>query len=164
MVAIQFNANEHEATQSYDPVPAGEYKVCITETRMDKNNTGITVFYDIIDGDHTGRKLFQWLGFWHSNTNYIEMANRRLSSLCRAVNKMTVSDTDELVGSQLMVKVRIQKKDPSQNDVTGHSAVPGFEQPAPVAAAPVAPTPTPAVPPAVATTTPVEPPAQAPWG
>ena len=129
MVALNFDANLYEPNQTFSPLPAGEYKVCVTGTKMDTKGTGISIGFDVIDGEHQGRKVWQWLGFMHPNPNLVDMAQKNLSSICRAVNKMLVVDSDDLVGSSLMVSVKIQPKDPSRNDVVGHAPLPGFDQP-----------------------------------
>jgi hypothetical protein len=162
MVALNFDANNYEPTMSYDALPAGDYKVAVTSTALSSQGTGINVGFDIVEGEHTGRKIFQWLGLMHTKPSLVELGQQNLSSICRAVNKMTVSDTDELLGAQLIVKVKIQKKDPTRNEVIGHSPIPGFEAATPAPQQEET-APAPAVIAAQQTAEPIAAPAKAPW-
>jgi hypothetical protein len=107
-----FNANEVDPAQSREPIPAGWYKAVITESeeKPTKAQTGsyLQMTVEIIEGDHAGRKAFERLNLNNPNATAVEIAQRTLSSICRAVGVMTPRTSNDLHDKPFMVKIKVK--------------------------------------------------------
>jgi len=107
-----FDANNVDPAQSRDPIPAGWYKAVITESeeKPTKAQTGsyLQMTVEVIDGDHAGRKAFERLNLNNPNATAVEIAQRTLSSICRAVGVMTPRQSADLHDKPFMVKIKVK--------------------------------------------------------
>ena len=107
-----FNANEVDPAQSREPIPAGWYKAVITESeeKPTKAQTGsyLQMTVEVIEGDHAGRKAFERLNLNNPNATAVEIAQRTLSSICRAVGVMTPRTSSDLHDKPFMVKIKVK--------------------------------------------------------
>ena len=110
-----FNAAEFEPTAEYVPLPAGWYKAVFTssEEKPTKAQTGsyLQLSAEIIEGEHQGRKLIERLNLNNPNSTAVEIAQRTLSGICRAVGVMTPRDSSDLHDKPFMVKVAVRPAD-----------------------------------------------------
>jgi hypothetical protein len=120
------------ATGNYDPVPAGWYPVTINsaEIKDTKSGTGqyINIRYDITGENHAGRVVFGMINIRNANPKAEEIGRQQLGELLRAIGLSMVTDTDELIGAQLSIKVAISERegyDP-RNEVKGFKALAGI--------------------------------------
>jgi hypothetical protein len=85
-----FNALEIEPATSYEPLPADWYKAVITQTeeKPTKLQTGsyLQLMIEVIEGQYAGRKVFDRLNLKNPNSVAVEIAQRSLSSICRAMS------------------------------------------------------------------------------
>lgn len=106
-----FNANEVEPQQSRTPIPAGWYKGVITtsEEKPTKAQTGsyLQMEIEIIEGEHQGRKVFERLNLNNPNSTAVEIAQRTLSSICRAIGVLTPRSSVDLHDKPMMIKVKV---------------------------------------------------------
>lgn len=106
-----FNANEIEPQQSREPVPAGWYKAVITESeeKPTKAQTGsyLQMTIEIVEGEHQGRKVFGRLNLKNPNSTAVEIAQRTLSSICRAVGVATPRTSADLHDKVMMIRVAV---------------------------------------------------------
>ena len=106
-----FDSNSYEELGDFAPIPEGDYSVSIESTTRKplikaSNGDKLVVVYVINDGDHANRKLFDNLNLWHTESpDAAQFAARTLSQICRVVGKEKITDTDELVGCNLSVRV-----------------------------------------------------------
>jgi len=133
-----FDANTVDPAQSREPVPAGWYKAVITESeeKPTKAQTGsyLQMTMEIIEGEHAGRKVFERLNLNNPNATAVEIAQRTLSSICRAVGVMTPRTSQDLHDKPLMLKVKVKPaKDgyDASNEVGEYAAPDGGGRPAP---------------------------------
>lgn len=130
MLLQGFNAAEIEPTGSYDPIPAGWYKVVFTdaEEKPTKAQTGsyLQLSVEVIEGDHQGRKLVERLNLNNPNQTAVEIAQRTLSAICRAIGVMTPRDSSDLLNKPLMAKVAVK---PAQGDYSASNEIKGYEAP-----------------------------------
>jgi len=126
-----FTAAELPQSDSNFALPAGWYQVSIggAELRATKSGTGkyIAVRYDVLGPTHQGRVVFGNLNIINQNPKAQEIGHQQLGELMRAIGLAQVSDTDQLIGGQLSIKLAIRSQegyDPS-NDVKGFKALPG---------------------------------------
>jgi hypothetical protein len=134
-----FNALEIEPSASYEPLPADWYKAVITDTeeKPTKAMTGsyLQLTIEVIEGNHAGRKVFDRLNLKNPNTTAVEIAQRSLSSICRAIGVNSPQDSIELRDKPLMVKLAVKPADGqygASNDIKEYAATKGA---APAAAA-----------------------------
>ena len=110
-----FNAAEIEPNAPREPVPAGWYKAVIsaTEEKPTKAQTGsyLQLTVEIIEGEHAGRKVIDRLNLNNPNSTAVEIAQRTLSSICRAVGVMTPRSSEDLMDKPMMVKIKVKPGD-----------------------------------------------------
>jgi hypothetical protein len=109
-----FDANAVEPSDSFDPIPAGEYLCVITrsEDKPTKSGTGtyLELEFEVIDGPYKGRKLWERLNLSNPSDVAVKIAQAELSAICRAVGVMQPKDSCELHDLPLLVKVRVEKR------------------------------------------------------
>ena len=135
-----YDANE--LPHGNDPLPPGWYHVNVTGAELKNTKAGngqyIAVRYDVIGPTHQGRVVFGNLNIKNPNPKAEEIGRQQLGELMRAIGLAKVTDTDQLIGGSLQIKLEIRQQDgyePS-NDVRGYKAISGS---APTFAAPAAP-------------------------
>ena len=136
-----FSVNDlPQADNNFEALPAGWYQVHITgaELRPTKAGTGayIAVRYDVLGPTHQGRVVFGNLNIRNPNPKAEEIGRQQLGSLMRAIGLAQVSDSDQLIGGQLMIKLAIRPADgqyEASNDVKDFKAVGGTATAAPAA-------------------------------
>ena len=124
----------------FEPIPAGWYEATITsaELKATKAGTGqyIAVRYDITGPSHQGRVVFGNLNIRNPNPKAEEIGRQQLGELMRAIGLAKVTDTDELIGASIKVKVAIRTQDgyDPTNEAKGFANI--GKMPAGVTAAP----------------------------
>lgn len=112
MVKIEFDANEYEPMGSFDPLPVGEYLVVISDSTINENSKGtgkyLQLVYDVVEGEYSGRKLFDRLNIINDSETAQKIAKGQLSAICRAVGVMSPENTEELHDKPFVVKVGIK--------------------------------------------------------
>lgn len=131
MPAIDFDVNDDSIkTNNFDPLPPGEYQVVITDSEEKENSkkTGsyMQFTFEVVDGDHKGRKLWSRLNLNNPNDQAVGIARGELKAMCQAVGVMQLKDTAQLHDLPLLVKV-IAKPDKEtgevRNEIKGYKAV-----------------------------------------
>ena len=125
-----FNAENVEPNAPRDPIPAGWYKAVIEETeeKPTKAQTGsyLQLTIQVIEGEHAGRKITDRLNLNNPNATAVEIAQRTLSSICRAVGVMTPRDSADLMDKPMMVKVKVK---PASGDYSASNEVDDYAAP-----------------------------------
>lgn len=139
MAELNFNATGIDTTSTYDPVPAGEYPVIITESevRDTKNGLGryLNLTLEIQGGQFQGRKLWDRLNLWNNNAKAVEIAQRQLAQACHAVGLLQVADSSELHFKPMIAIVRVSNEPGQnpQNEIRGYKPAGGVAAQAPAA-------------------------------
>lgn len=127
----------------FSPLPDGWYDVRIdsAEVKQTKSGTGsyIKVRYNVTGPSHAGRVIFGNLNITNSNPKAEEIGRQQLGELMRAIGLASLSDTDQLAGGVLQIKLTTRKSDEygDSNEVKGYRAAGGSPPAAkPAAAAP----------------------------
>lgn len=128
-----FDLNDLPAGNSgnFDPLPAGWYSATMAgaELRNTKSGTGqyIAIRFDITGPTHQGRVVFGNINIRNSSPKAEEIGRQQLGDIMRAVGLARVSDTDQLIGHQLQIKLGLEKSEQfgDRNDVKGFKAVAG---------------------------------------
>jgi len=149
-----FDATSVEPTTGFDPIPAGNYLAVITGSEMKNTKTGtgqyLEVTVQVIDGPYANRKLWDRLTLVHQNSQTVEIAQRKLSAICRSVGIMQPQDSSQLHGIPMTIRVTYkndQKYGPS-NEIGGYKEANqgALHPPSAIAPPPVAATPKPSSP------------------
>lgn len=108
-----FNAANVDPEDDFAPIPAGEYVATITESVEVQNASSIgshlKLTITILDGNYKNRKVFDRLHLNNQNQKAVEIANRRLSSICHAVGVMQPKDSNQFHDIPMVVKLAIEE-------------------------------------------------------
>jgi len=132
MLNETFDVNEMpQGNGNFDPLPPGWYDVTVTQAELKDTKTGtgqyIKVRYDVSGPTHQGRVVFGNLNIKNANPKAEDIGRQQFGDLMRAIGLSKVTDTDQLIGGQLKIKLDIRTQegyDPS-NDVKGFKALEG---------------------------------------
>jgi hypothetical protein len=136
-----FLADDLPSGGSYECLPAGWYTATIhsAELKQTKAGTGqyIAVRYDITGPSHEGRVVYGNINTENANPKAEEIGRQQLRSIMEALGIARLTDTDQLIGGNLKVKLKI-KSDPQygdKNEVSGFGSA-GASPPKAMASAP----------------------------
>lgn len=107
-----FDPNQHQ--DAYEPLPAGDYLVMISESTIDLKNGGqfVKVTMEVMQPEqYYGRKAFANFTLEHANPKAVEVGRRILANLCRAVGVMSPRETEELHGIPFWVRLSVETWD-----------------------------------------------------
>ena len=136
----------------FNPLPAGWYSATIAgaEVKETKAGTGeyIAIKYSITGPTHQGRVIFGNLNIKNPNPKAEEIGRQQLGDIMRAIGLARVTDTDQLIGGSLVIKLDVKEDEKygERNEVKGFKAVMGAVSGLPTAA-PAAPASAKAAPP-----------------
>lgn len=113
MTQLNFDARQVAPdTGALDPVPAGWYNVMIDQSEKKPTNDGqgeyLELRYNVLDGQHAGRKLFGRHNIRNASAQAQEIAWKQLSAVCHAVQMLVVQDSQQLHGIPLKIKVSLR--------------------------------------------------------
>lgn len=121
-----FNAAEVQPQESFEPIPVGEYNAMITDSEMKptKNGQGeyLQLVFEVVEGEYQGRKIWARLNLVNQNQTAVDIAQRELSAICRAVGVMQPQDSTDLHEKPLTIGVKIRQSpgyDPS-NEISAY--------------------------------------------
>lgn len=121
-----YDATNGQTMDSRDVLPAGEYIAAIVKSeRKDAKTPGnayINLEFEVTDGPATGRRFWSMLNLWNNNAQAVEIAQRELNSICHAIGRLRIDDTEELHGVPLRVKLSVESNPQygDQNRVKGY--------------------------------------------
>jgi hypothetical protein len=135
---INFDASEVEPYgEEPPPIPAGWYQATIVSASFVLGKSPdagemVHLQVEINANEHPelrGRRAFAWLCVNHQKDTPRNIAQKQLSSICHAVEDsrgtLELDDTEELVGENLMVKLKIRPASdqyPASNDIANFAA------------------------------------------
>lgn len=134
-----------EASTSYDPIPAGDYRAKIVElervpfSKREEKGHALKVTWKIEGGPFDGRLVWQRIGLWFDGPEKepgktVFIANQQFAAIREATGVKTPQQPEELQERPCIIKVVI-KTDPTgpyqpSNEVKGVKAI-GGTAPAP---------------------------------
>ena len=138
-----FNADDlPQGSGTYDPLPAGWYTATIADAELKTTKDGsgqyIKIRYDITGPTHQGRVVFGNINITNASAKAEEIGRQQLGEIMRAIGLARVTDTDQLIGGVLQIKLDVRaatEQYAAQNEVNGFKAIAGS---APSFAAPAA--------------------------
>ena len=109
-----FNANNVEAVNDFEPIPAAKYVAVITnsEFKPAKNGNGnyLELTFQVIEGEYKNRLLWARLSLEHQNELTSKIAKGQLAAICKAVGVPTPKDSAELHNLPLVINVKLKKR------------------------------------------------------
>ena len=127
-----FNAKDLPEGGDYEVIPPGWYAAEITaaEVRETKSGTGdyIKLRFDITGPEYSGRVVFGNINIRNANPQAEAIARRQLGEIMRAIGLGSISNTDQLIGGTLSIKVAIRAASDqyeAQNEVKGFKPLAG---------------------------------------
>lgn len=113
MSSYHFDASAIPPMQEREPIPAGFYPMRITgsETKPTKDNTGQYIAFEleVISGPYAGRKAFDRVTIDNQNQIAVRIGQERLSAYCHATGVIRLTDTQQLHGIPIAVKLSVRK-------------------------------------------------------
>lgn len=141
-LGMTYDVNDLPESTGYDPLPAGWYSATIAdaEIRSTKSGTGqyIKLRYDITGPTMQGRVVFGNLNIQNASAKAEEIGRQQLGDIMRAIGLAKVTDTDQLIGGTLQIKVDVRPASdqyPAQNEVKGFKSIEGSALPSAAPAA-----------------------------
>lgn len=110
-----FDASQVPEQEDFSALPEGQYVVIATASEMKptKNGNGeyLQFVFEVIDGQYKGRKLWARLNLKNQNQTAVDIAQRELAAICKAVGIIKPSDSAELHNKPLTVTVAVEIDD-----------------------------------------------------
>lgn len=114
-------------TSNFEPLPAGWYTAAITGAEIKATKAGdgkyIAAKYTITGPSHQGRVVFGNLNIKNASTKTEEIGRQRLGEIMRAIGLAKVTDTDQLIGGNLQIKLEVKTGDYAGNEIKGYKAI-----------------------------------------
>lgn len=127
-----FSRDELPVSQGFEPIPAGWYTATVTGAELKDTKAGdgqyINVQYTITGPEQQGRVIFGLINIRNASTKAQEIGLSNLNALMSAIGLEKVQDTDQLIGHDCQIKVKIRPaKDgyEASNDISGWKAQEG---------------------------------------
>lgn len=132
---LNFDARTVAPNEAFEPIPAGWYNGKIVESEMKATANGAGAFLaltiQIMDGQYVNRKVFDRLNLQNQNAVAQEIAYKTLSAICHATGVIQVTDSSQLHGIPMQVKVSLRPAGPgndgkmyeANNEVKGYKPV-----------------------------------------
>ncbi len=133
MLNQHFDASNVPPATPFEPIPAGKYLAQMIESEMKPTRAGdgqlLAMTFDILDGPLTGRKIWDRLNLVNNNAQTVEIAQRQLSAICRAVGVLQVSDSEQLHFKPILITVKYKPagKDKQGVERDASNEVGGYE-------------------------------------
>jgi hypothetical protein len=127
---------------SFDPLPPGWYTATMSSAEIKSTKTGtgeyIAIKYTITGPTHQGRVVFGNLNIKNQSPKAEEIGHQQLGEIMKAIGIPRVSDTDQLIGHSLQIKLDIEKSEQygDKNQVRAFKAVEGGAPPRVMVATP----------------------------
>ena len=129
-------------TGNFEPLPEGWYNATITGAEVKPTKAGdgkyIAAKYTITGPTHQGRVVFGNLNIKNPNQKAEEIGRQQLGDIMRAIGLAKVTDTDQLIGNSLSIKLDVKQDAQygASNEVKGFKSMSGSAAPAAAAVPP----------------------------
>jgi hypothetical protein len=122
-----FDPAQYEGTEDLVPIPPGWQSAQIVEVSRkealnNSSSTYILAVFEVIEGEHKGRKIFQNITLTNQNQQAVEIGQRLLTDICNALKIGPLKSLEVLQHKPMKVRVGIKRdKDgvyPDRNQIT----------------------------------------------
>lgn len=121
-----YDASGGKTMEDRDALPAGEYVAAIVKSEKKDakthGNAYINLEFVVTEGEFYGRRFWTMLNLWNSNSQSVDIAQRELNSICHAVGKLRIDDSEQLHGIPMRVTLKVENSEQygAQNRVKGY--------------------------------------------
>jgi len=125
-----YNSDDYEDA-SFDPIPAGQYKVICDKIEEKKTKAGtgsyLNCSFQVIEGEYKERLVFQMFNIDNPSEKAQKIGRQQLSSFCRAINVPKPKSEQELLNIPLVVELKIRKDEEygDKNEIKKFIAIEG---------------------------------------
>lgn len=109
-----YNANDFEPAGDFSPIPEGEYKAFIAASTFKPTKAGdgkyLELTLQVMEGPYIGRQVWDRLNLDNPSDKAVSIARSQLSSICRAVGKMTPNDSSQLHNLPMLVRIALETR------------------------------------------------------
>lgn len=129
-----FDASAVPEQQEFSALPEGQYVVIATASEMKPTKAGTGEFlqftFEVLDGPMKGRKVWARLNLRNPNQTAMDIAQRELGAICRAVGVIKPNDSAELHNRPLLITVGVEVDDRKResNTIKKYEPVSGAQQ------------------------------------
>lgn len=132
----EINVKDIPEESAFAPLPAGWYQASIESVELKPSNSGTSTYmnikYSILGPTHQGRVVFGMCGVSNQDAEKEKTSRYFLGQLMRATGLQRLTDTDQLVGANLKIKLSIKAKTAeydASNNVKEYEAISGSALP-----------------------------------
>lgn len=113
MALLNFDATTVEPSSSLSVLPAGPYLGCIVDSQVKTTKAGngqyLEIVFEVMEGEHKGRKVWQRINYVNPNPKAQAVAKRELANLCMALGIMHVQHSEIFHNIPLVVQLEIEE-------------------------------------------------------
>lgn len=110
-----FDASQVPEQMEFTALPEGQYVVIATASEMKPTKNGQGQFlqftFEVLDGPRKGSKVWARLNLVNGNQTAVDIAQRELGAICRAVGIIKPNDSAELHNRPLLITVAVEVDD-----------------------------------------------------
>lgn len=124
-----FNAEEVAPVGEFGVMPEGVYELIVNQSEVKVPSSGkgemLSLEMEVLDGEFKGRKVWENFTLKNDNEKAVQIGRGKLSSLCRALGVMQLTDSQQLhfIPFQAKLKVRPAKGEyQARNEVASYVA------------------------------------------
>jgi len=111
---IDFDSIDEKFGAAFELLPCGVYDVKLTDASIRDNKAGdgtyLAITFEVIDGDHHGRKFWENLTLSHPNPVAAKIGKASLKRLIMACGLRNVESSCELLGHRLSILIGQRKR------------------------------------------------------
>ena len=136
MPVFDFDVSTYEAPKrtSFEPLPPGDYNAMITDSQMKATKAGTGEYLEltmqIIDGAHSGRRIWERLNVVNASKVAEEIARSQLNGIKAACNIEKRESSEQLHDIPFVLSLDIDRREPTRNKVMGYTSVAKAPRPA----------------------------------
>lgn len=116
--SIYFNVSDNKdiiESNSFDPIPSGKYQAIVSEAEVKETKAGngkyLNLQLKIVGEKYEGRVIFDMINFENSSQKAEVIGKAKLGKLVLALGLDEVTDTDDLLGITIGIKVSVEHDD-----------------------------------------------------
>ncbi len=138
------NAQDYASEMpNFDPIPAGDYQARCNAAEIKQTKAGngayIRAEFEVTGPEYAGRRIWTNFNIQNPNPQAESIGRQQLAQYGMAIGQTSLSNTDQMVGGQCTIKVKIRPARGEfgpDNDIKGFksltpSALPGAAAPEP---------------------------------
>jgi hypothetical protein len=113
-LGTELNVNDMPQESTFAPLPAGWYQASIKAVELKTSNAGTSTYmniqYSILGPTHQGRAVFGMCGVTNNDPEKESTSRYFMGQLMRAAGLQKLTDTDQLIGANLEIKLTVRPK------------------------------------------------------